>query len=273
MEAMCGRFNGAEKGWQQGEGSNTRCSVQFPRRYEQAAKLLFGLSYIDAQFGKPRGFSLALPEVKPDGFSIQVASLNGCYGYDVGCNWLSLPTDIHLETGVIDTNSRNQGQYSSIRQDVKFDQSFEGPPRVYVWFQEFDYPELGFMRLKCVAENVTASGFTAVIESWAGSTFRNARVQYLAYPAAQDGKRVKSNRELVQRAQKEVHHRNFYYGEPFQSTPKTFIAISELDINSEANTRFRAFANAPNNRELIWSYGTWADTDMDHAAITWIAIE
>ncbi|KAF2743081.1 hypothetical protein M011DRAFT_529339 [Sporormia fimetaria CBS 119925] len=268
-----GNFLASEKGWARGENSFHRISVPFERRYVQPPKLLFGLSMIDAFTPKQRALSLGYPDVTTNGFSIQAASFDGCNGFEIGCNWLTLPEDIHLETGMLNTYSGGKYAYGTYLQEVTFSQSFEAPPKVCVWFQEINYGHQDFISMKCEAVEVTANRFIMKVESWANRTFRNARVQYLAYPAAQDGKRIKSARELVTRQQKFLDKRGFFYGEPFRNTPASFIAISEIDLNSNANSRFRGSASAPNNKELTWSYGTWADTDMDHGAITWIAIE
>ena len=97
-------------------------------------------------------------------------------------------------------------------------------------------------------------------------------MQYLAYPAEEDGKRVKSGRNTVVRSQTVVKRAPFY-GQPFKNQPKTFIAISEMDFSLHRNLRLRCSAIALNNKELEWSSGTWFDSDMRHAEVQWIAIE
>ncbi|KAJ6109848.1 hypothetical protein N7486_002083 [Penicillium sp. IBT 16267x] len=93
-------------------------------------------------------------------------------------------------------------------------------------------------------------------------------------PAAEeDGKRVKSDRNTVLRAQGVVKNKAPFYGQPFSRTPATFIAVSKIDFGANSNIRMMCRANAPNNQELEWEFGTWADSNMDSAEVTWIAIE
>lgn len=273
MGAQCGSFLANHRGWRDGVNSAARCAVEFSRRYPTAPKLLFGMSSADAEANKPRCLSLAFPEVNAGGFNVQAASFGGCRGFGIGCNWLTLPEDLHLESGMIHTYGGGRADYDSYTQHVFFSQSFASPPKVCIWIQEFEWYGGDFLSMKCFAVDVNCHSFHLKIDSWAGRRFKNARVQYLAYPAEEDGKRVKSGRNTVVRSQKELTHRYPFYGQPFQNTPSTFIAISEMDFNGNRNLRLRCSANAPNNRELEWSYGTWDNSDMDHAEVQWIAIE
>jgi hypothetical protein len=267
--AQHGQFLAEDRGWTPGQNSFARCSVTFSKAYPTTPKLLFGLSRVDAEGSLSRSLSLAAPEINASGFSVQAASFDGCRGYSLGCNWLTLPNDLHLETGMIYT-SGDRGEYV---QHIYFSQSFASPPKIAVWFQEFQFPNGGFLSLRCRATDITAHSFHLRIESWANRNFRQARVQYLAYPTEEDGKRVKAARTPVTRAQKENPNRANFYGSPFNNQPATFIAISEMDFNSSRNLRFACNADAPNNRELVWNCSTWSDSDMDHAECQWIAIE
>jgi hypothetical protein len=167
------------------------------------------------------------------------------------------------------------GDRAEYVQHIYFSQSFASPPKIAVWFQEFQFPNGGFLSLKCRATDVTADSFHLRIESWANRNFRQARVQYLAYPFEEDDKRVRSGRTTVSRGHGIDGSRNQapFYNKPFKGTPATFIAISEMDFNNTGNLRLECSANAPNNKELIWNINTWADSDMDHAECQWIAIE
>ncbi|KAI8633210.1 hypothetical protein F5Y19DRAFT_294110 [Xylariaceae sp. FL1651] len=270
--AQSGFFEARERGWAYGVDSFKRITQNFPREYAAPPKLLFGLNVIDAECNRNRALSLAFPEVHNNGFSLQVASWAGCYGYEIGCSWMTLPSDLHLETGLIDTYNQAVSDHSVLRRQVFFSQAFVNPPRVCVWLQEFEWHGGDFMSLKCSAIDITNNSFTIQCESWAGRRFKNVRIQYLAYPAEEDGKRVKSGTSLVNRAQARIEQHCPFYGAPFKEKPQVFIAICETDFNISRNLRFRTTAEA-DKESLKWSYGTWADTDMDHAAVQWIALE
>lgn len=287
-EAQCGSFSARDKGWAAGtEAAVARCSVTFARRYAAPPKLLFGLSTVDASStivrGPPgmsiqvdvkcRALSLNTPQVQADQFSVNAASLTGCVGHNLSCHWMTLPNDLHLENAIVDTYGTGQPDFQVFSRFVFFNQAFTTPPKIAVWFQEFEWLGGDFMSIKCYAADITCNSFTMKVESWAGRKFKNARVQFLAYPSEEDGKRVKNGRNSVTRAQPKWSKRDNFYGQPFKDTPKTFIAISEMDFALNRNLRLTASASAPNNRELQWDFWTWDNSDMDHAEVQWIALE
>ncbi|KAI1181656.1 hypothetical protein F5B17DRAFT_436517 [Nemania serpens] len=270
--AQSGFINAREKGWAGGEGCTMRISQSFPREYAAPPKLLFGLSYIDLAANRNRALAWANPEVQNSGFSLEASSWAGAWGHDIGCSWMTLPSDLHLETGLVDTYNQNVGDFDVLRRQVFFSQSFVTPPRVCVWLQGFEWHGGDFMSLKCSAADITSNSFTIQCQSWANRRFKNVRIQYLAYPSEEDGKRVKSGTSLVHSAQVHVEQNCPFYGSPFKEKPQVFIAICETDFNILRNTRLRTTAEAEKG-SLKWSYGTWGDTDMHHAGVQWIALE
>lgn len=249
--------------------------IEFTRAYSKSPRLLFGLNSVDAEGNRPRMMSLSKPEVTAKGFRIEASSLSMCNGFDMGCSWLTLPNDLHLETAMINTYALNR-ETTDFEQHVYFSQSFDAQPEVVVWFQEFEWPSNDWMSIKCSAVEINEHSFKLRIESWAGRRFKNARVQYLAYEK-EDSNRIKSGRGHVTRQDKERDEGRVGFrgttGTEFKGTPKTFIAISELDFNGARNLRFRSEMKAVNNMEMTSKYGTWDDSDMDHGDIVWIAID
>jgi hypothetical protein len=275
-DAQSGRFLATEKGWRPNTNSDSRarCEVEFPRPYSTTPKLLFGLCHVDWEANKTRVCALSRPDVSNSGFSVEVGTWGGSNSYDIGCHWLALPDDLHLETGVVHTFDGGQSKYTTFTQRITFNQSFEGTPKVHVWFQGISYIELGYMCIYCSPEDITSNSFTLKISTGDHRVFQNASVQYLAYPSSEDGKRLKSARELLgNQPPGFIKQKAPFYGNPFNKTPGTFIAISKLDFGSDRNTRFAVKAKAPNNKELEWEKGTWDDSQMSETYSTWIAIE
>ncbi|KAI0147799.1 hypothetical protein GGR57DRAFT_475869 [Xylariaceae sp. FL1272] len=270
--AQSGTLNARQKGWTGGEESRARISHVFARKYAEPPKLLFGLNLIDCEANRNRCLAMEFPSVQDDSFSVQAAAWNGTRGYEVGCSWMTLPNDLHLETGMLDTWNTGEGNRDRIRREIFFSQSFKTAPVVCVWLQSFEWTGDNFMSIKCSADNITSNSFVFQVESWAGRRFSNVRVQYLAYPSEENGKRVKSGTTEVKRHQGKVEMHCPFYGEPFKTDPAAFIAIRETDFGRGRNTRFVTNAVADRNT-LKWDCGTWADTDMDHAVVQWIALE
>lgn len=275
-EPQSGSFLAVEKGWRPGMDSKARCAVKFQRPYAKTPKLLFGLSTIDCVGNKPKNFALSDLDINNAGFSVEAGSWNGCHVYSLGCNWMALPEDLHLETGTIHTFGEPQGEKRMFTQRVTFGQSFEATPMVLVWFRGISYAETtGWFAMQCFAQDVKTNSCTIVIQAGEGDSrmFENATVQYLAYPRAEDGKRVKSARESANHPTKTFTQRAPFYDSPFNKSPSTFIANSKLDFKTNFHLRFQAQAAALNARELEWSYGTWSVSQMTTAHATWIALE
>lgn len=238
-------------------------------------KLIFGFGFIDCDQGpRNRAVSFSVPDVNPSEFTIQVSSFNGCNAYGLSCAWMTLPDDLHLESGSIDTYEGGLLELDGFSRRIAFSQRFASPPKICIWLQEFDYSSAyDWTSISVSTDNINANCFTLNIRSWANRKFRSVRAGWFAYPSEEDGKRVKSGRSRVSRDQKFRNERHPFYGQPFSGIPATFIAISEIDFGANANLRVRCAANAPNERELEWEYGTWWDSNMDHADVTWIALE
>lgn len=271
--AQSGAFFAGDKGWQHGENRNSMASIKFPRPYASPPKLLFGLNNFDVEGNRNRAVSLHSADIRGDGFNIQTMSFNGCFGYGIGCSWMALPNDLHLETGMLHSYNTPQSSFRDYTRHVFFSQSFPTPPKVLCWFQEFGVNNRDFMSLKVYPVDINCNSFHIKIDSWANREFTHARVQFLAYPSEEDGKRVKSGQSIITRGQPKQQNRAPFYGEPFKNTPSTFIAVHLMDFGCDRNNRFISSINAPNNRELEWGLNTWDDTNMHQAEATWIAIE
>jgi hypothetical protein len=282
MEAQSGIFKAREQGWKNGVDSSQRLLHAFPKAYSNIPKMIFGLSLVDCdQDARNRSIAVSVPDITASVFAVQVASFNGCNAHGINCSWMTLPDDLHLEYGSVDTHGTDQVYQDNFRRHIVFGQRFASKPIICVWLQAIDYPGHGdlnlgandFTSIAVNYENENENSFILSIASWDNRKYRNCRAGWFAYPAEENGKRVKSGRDRVERAQGRLKKRGQFYGQPFERTPATFIAISEMDFSHEKNLRMWGEASAPNNKELEWEYGTWNDSSMNHADITWIAIE
>lgn len=67
--------------------------------------------------------------------------------------------------------------------EVTFDSPFLAPPVVHLGLTGFDVDQRDSARLTLKAENITATGFTASIGTWADSRIFSAEFQWLAIGA------------------------------------------------------------------------------------------
>ena len=144
---------------------------------------------------------------------------------------------------------------------------------VCCWFYEINKDGAEWFPLRTYPKDESSTSFTLVLEAWADRSFEGARVGWFAYYIEEEGKRMKSNKNTVLREAKMTNKHGLWYETPFSKKPATFIAISELCFGTESNLRILASIHGAAENRLQWSYGTWADSNMDHVAITWVGME
>ncbi|KAJ6000014.1 hypothetical protein N7481_000423 [Penicillium waksmanii] len=276
-----GIFSASHEGFKAGIDSSIKTSKPFLQAYSINPKMIYGLARMDFEHAsRSASIAVEISDIKPSELTVRANSFQGCNAFDINCSWMTLPSDLHLEYGSVDTAGET-GLKEKFRRRVTFTQKFTSQPKICVWLQAVDYPSSSedgcgantWTSIRAFVDDLTDDSFTMCLDTWDSRKFRNVRAGWFAYPAEEDGKRVRSNRERVVRAQKQLKHKAPFYAQPFLRTPATFIAISEIDFQRGKNFRFDCKSSAPNNRELEWEYGTWDDSDMDHCEIIWIAIE
>ena len=237
--------------------------------------MLFGLSHIDLDKNQDRkAIRGEIKEVTLTGFAAKVHSFDGsnCFATDI--SWLAMPNDgIHLEYGSCNTYEEVAGGVSVIMRRMHFTESFDSPPKVCCRLTEINKTGPECFSLKTWSKDITTTGFTLVIESWANRTFDGARIGWFAYDTKEDAMQVKSGTSLANRRKREAKFSAEFYGTPFTARPATFIAISEIDFGLGGNIRATAEIQDVTASKMDCSCGTWLDSDMDHIGITWIALE
>jgi len=120
---------------------------------------------------------------------------------------------------------------------------------------------------------VNTQGFTTVIGARAGRHFDGARVGWIAYDADEDGKWVRSGNTITRRNEAGNYDFPFYGPAPYSKAPAIFIGIQEIDFGNDRPLRVHSEISVVTRERLTWQVKTWADSNMDHMACDWIAIE
>ncbi|KAK5053308.1 hypothetical protein LTR84_002282 [Exophiala bonariae] len=273
-----GCISASDHGMTHEMGQNTQIAVRFSTPFTNPPRMIYGLSHIDCVDGEnvvdaagPR-VAFDVVDIAADGFQATARTFGNCVPWDLKMSWLTLPENgIHFETGTFDTSTVRNDSRSLAVTAVTFSRPFQRNPIVCCWFTEVDIP-YGWRSLRTWAARITHDGFVLSVDTWADRVWKNARVNWLAYDAEEDGRRIKSSVQIVKRH--EV--RNFsspWLRDPQARDPTTFIAITELDCGPSRNTRISGQITNITGGRLIGEIGTWDDTDMDHLHCTWISIE
>jgi hypothetical protein len=254
-------------------GESKNQAVGFKTHLSDAPTMIYALSWVDIILSDGVRAIAELPRVSGDGFTMNLKAGNQCRPFDIQASWLTLPNNgIHFESGVFESWSLGRDIHENVTQRITFAEPFSEPPEICCWFVEINCGA-GWHSLKTYTKNITKEGFTLKIDTWAGRSFDGAKVQWLAFDTAEDGKRVKRGLSTITRGQGANKEDLPFYGTPFSRPPATIIGITELDLGDNAGFRLQCVIHSATKDRLAWEYGTWADTNMDHAVFTWLAVE
>jgi hypothetical protein len=259
-------------------GQNTQIAVKFSTPFTKAPRMIYGLSHIDCVDGEnvvaeagPR-VAFDVVDVAVDGFKANARTFGNCVPWEIKMSWLTLPENgIHFETGTFNTSTVRNDLKSPAATLVAFSRPFQKKPIVCCWLTEVDIP-YGWRSLRTWAASIKHDGFKLWVDTWADRVWKNAQVNWLAYDAEEDGRRIKSSVQIVKRHELGNFHSPWFRA-PQARSPATFIAITELDVSPSRNTRISGQITNFTSGRLIGEIGTWDDTDMDHLHCTWISIE
>ena len=271
--AQSGRNSAAMGGFQKGADSSAKFVVPFAAPYLKPPRVIHGISHFDLESGRRRAFCGSLNDVTKSGMAYHAATWGGSFGYGFEISWMTLPENgIHFEHGSYDAI---QPGAKALSNRMFFSKPFvNGPPIVRCWFYEVNKKaDTEWFSLKTFASNITDRSFTINVESWAGRDFDDARVCWIAYDSAEDGKRVKSACETVTRAVKTSVGRVNFPGQPFSKIPAVFCAYSQIDMGPDRNLRGHSEISSWDTNGMTRSFGSWGDTDMDHVEVVWLAVE
>jgi hypothetical protein len=150
------------------------------------------------------------------------------------------------------------------------------PPKVLTWLTGLDLGKDANWRIMCYARAITDTGFELVIETWGDTICHSASASWVAHPA--DLERVQSGkvssldvRDWFPPMAKTRGKVVFAGGEAFDKTPKVFIGMSALDIDSAKKMRVKIFADRISSDGFTWHGESWDDSLLYSVGADWIA--
>ncbi len=217
--------------WSGKSNPQFKYSQKFDTPLAEVPKVLFGMIFVSGSIKQPLSLALRSPEVSAREFSVSALG-SGEGSLDLTCKWMTLPNDLHLETGIVSTFSPSaEALYDIFTQEISFSRSFTSPPIVRVWIQSFDCSGAqNCLSINCHAESITPHSFYVKINSALDGKFKSARVQYLAYSAEESGRRIKSGRLQINKGLGRETRLNPLNGPEFSADPSYFWAFSGLNI-------------------------------------------
>ncbi|GJD05465.1 metalloprotease [Colletotrichum higginsianum] len=122
------------------------------------------------------------------------------------------------------------------------------PPQVLTWLTGLDLGKDANWRIMCYAKAITHKGFDLVIETWGNTFCHSASASRVAHPAGWKGYRTARSVPLtcgsgIPPITKTKGKVMIADEGAFDKSPKVFISMSALDMDSAKNIRAKIFAN------------------------------
>ncbi|KPM42480.1 hypothetical protein AK830_g4057 [Neonectria ditissima] len=268
-----GSVIGLDLGWTTDVNCARTKTVRFDETLPSPPIILHGLRRIDIL--QPLGPIVAssVSNVSKNGFELELRSWN-VNAYNLEANWLTLPdNNVQFQHGEVDSteiSDRVATQNAVFR--IHFSKPYKTQPKVICWFTTINQPH-GWRSLRCDATDITPTGCTIKIQTWAGRKFDGAKVMWLAWDAESDGKTVRGAAGSYFKTGSQPAE-GLWYGGPFSRQPEVFTAISYIDF-PDNGINFRAVAEiqSATKERLKWHGGTWGDTVMDTLGTAWVGVE
>ncbi|KAI5836755.1 hypothetical protein DFP73DRAFT_346555 [Morchella snyderi] len=243
---------------------------------ERPSSVLLGLTDIDIGNWECVRIQSHTSDIRNDGFKVhldtwEARNLHGC-----GCSWLGVAAgnDHYLQFGRVALDQPWMTVMERFTRQIAFEHEYPFPPVVVVWLSALAMGKTRNWRVKTYASQVTTSGFTLHIDTWAGSHLYGAESTWLAYPT--DTPRILSGdfNTLQVRSWHPARDRTtgtVHFVNTFESTPRVFVALNFLDMDCKHNLRFFMKYTADRSK-MDWSLNSWHDSMLYTAGASYIAI-
>ncbi|KAK1479621.1 metalloprotease [Colletotrichum cuscutae] len=268
--------------------------LDFTPPYDAPPLIALGLTQLDETNNANIRVRLGAETITEEGFKLNMDTWSDSVMQNAGATWLEFSPDERQyqvgsystledrDLGVPAKRVRDDATGMTLSQDItqiEFprDAYAEGqPPRIITWLTGLDLGKDANWRIRCFARAVTHKGFELVIETWADTVCYSASASWVAHPADQEGvqsgKVSSSNvREWFPPVAKTKVKVNFAGNGAFEKTPKVFIGLSELDMDSAKKLRVKVFADKITPDGFIWHGETWDDSLLYTVGADWIA--
>ncbi|KAG8903016.1 hypothetical protein FRB99_003823 [Tulasnella sp. 403] len=180
-------------------------------------------------------------------------------------------------TGQFNTGEVRPDSYDHQPQNsrtITFPKSYVIPPRISLGLNCIDIGNDANVRIKAYTSNVSKSGFTAHVDSWADTTLHTGGFSYLILSPAH------LEYECGQFSTLEDHtstdpqvqtSRRINFSRPFATPPKIIAFFTRLDLGSETSWRAKTYTSEVDARGFTIHIDTWGDTTLYSATAGWVA--
>ena len=254
------------------KGSLVR-KVPFSKSYSRVPKLLYALSVVDLLKNDRRAIGCDVFNISASDFEFRVTTHPESETYQNVISWLALPiSSIHFEHGTYATIQSHR-EVVDVSQRIVFNEPFASAPKVCVWLQEFNSKGSDTTYSLVTYDEVEADSFKLVIKSSSSSPSSGMRIGWVAYPAEEHGRRIRSGRYRVANIDTFSDDEVILFKPPYSRLPARFIGLNEFDITNVSSMRVTAEFTELSPENITLECGTWGEHTMKSVGCTWLTVD
>jgi H-type lectin domain/Astacin (Peptidase family M12A) len=270
-----------QRPWFPPVASNVK-QVSFWPPHEVPPNVAVGLTYLDISKDANIRINAYADRITTASMSVHLDAWADTPLYSAGCTWLEDRQDeFQIQVGDFSTKELHPW-YEPTKTNSKwisFPRAFSSPPKVIVWLKSVDMAKNFNWRVETYPSyDVSTTGFTININTWADSILYSADASWIAYLPISDKVPIYSGSGDTKQ------YRNWsppqltngakvdFPAGTFDKLPKTLLlAVNRFDFDYRHNLRFKVFANTVSEAGFRWHVDSWADSLCYGAGISYIA--
>ncbi|KAK1983799.1 hypothetical protein LZ30DRAFT_587606 [Colletotrichum cereale] len=268
--------------------------IDFDPPYLTPPRVALGLTQLDEANNANIRVRLVAEDISKQGFVLSMDTWADSVMHNAGATWLEFrASEQHFQVGSYSTledrelgvpaqpvHDETSGKIVS-RDTTQIDfprntYTAGQPPKVLTWLTGFDLGKEANWRIMCYARAITHKGFELVIETWGDTICHSASASWVAHPVDLEGVQSGKVSSLDVREwyppMAKTKGKVMFAGEgAFDKSPKVFIGMSSLDIDSAKKMRVKVFADKISSDGFTWHGESWDDSLLYSVGADWIA--
>ncbi|KAG9029155.1 hypothetical protein FRB95_005613 [Tulasnella sp. JGI-2019a] len=196
-----------------------------------------------------------------------------------GCTWLEVnKNDRDFQYGTFCTREDHPWDELKMQtvREITFDKPYAEAPKIVCWFNMIATEPQHNCRIRTYAGNITKTGFTLYISTWADTTRYVATATWIAHPANRTNISSGSYNTMDVQPLDEPQARcegHLSFDKPFQKPPLVLTALNWLDIGGPSSVRIKTLNTNITEKGMTWHLDTWGDSILHSTGASYLAIQ
>ncbi|KAG8899632.1 hypothetical protein FRC00_001191 [Tulasnella sp. 408] len=185
MDILSGQFStGEDHPWNEPKVKTSR-RINFERPFITTPKVVVFLNSFDTGSGSSTRVTTYTSGIDTNGFTIHIDTWSDTTLYSAIAGWVAYPEDKdYIFSGTANTMDARPWQtpQAQTQKNISFQgASFLKKPTIFVALNSIDISAQTNLRIRAYVDNITTSGLTWHIDSWADTKIWSAGISYIAF--------------------------------------------------------------------------------------------